>query len=135
QAVCSCAPFLFHPRLPGSNGLHPPQRIRGHGCLCYVNLVNYIERYTIAGVLPNIQAYFHLSDGTAALLQTVFICSFLLLAPVFGYLGDRYNRKYIMIAGLIMWTLTSFCCSFITESVREKTCSNFSVLQLWRVIT
>uniref|UniRef100_A0A674PP68 SPNS lysolipid transporter 3, sphingosine-1-phosphate (putative) n=1 Tax=Takifugu rubripes TaxID=31033 RepID=A0A674PP68_TAKRU len=57
-----------------------------------------------------------LSDGTAALLQTVFICSFLLLAPVFGYLGDRYNRKYIMIAGLIMWTLTSFCCSFITES-------------------
>uniref|UniRef100_A0A674MKX1 SPNS lysolipid transporter 3, sphingosine-1-phosphate (putative) n=1 Tax=Takifugu rubripes TaxID=31033 RepID=A0A674MKX1_TAKRU len=115
--------------MPGSNGLHPPQRIRGHGCLCYVNLVNYIERYTIAGVLPNIQAYFHLSDGTAALLQTVFICSFLLLAPVFGYLGDRYNRKYIMIAGLIMWTLTSFCCSFITESVREKTCSNFSVLQ------
>ncbi|TNM84573.1 hypothetical protein fugu_008751 [Takifugu bimaculatus] len=84
--------------------------------LCYVNLVNYIERYTIAGVLPNIQAYFALSDGTAALLQTVFICSFLLLAPVFGYLGDRYNRKYIMIAGLIMWTLTSFCCSFVTES-------------------
>lgn len=71
--------------------------------LCYVNLVNYIERYTIAGtcwavfrcvcvgvcatcsimlvvysltcssptgVLPNIQAYFDLSDGTAALLQT-----------------------------------------------------------------
>lgn len=76
--------------------------------LCYVNLVNYIERYTIAGtwwgfffclflpffgegvlatwmfhvffilmchnsqtgVLPNIQAYFVISDGTAALLQT-----------------------------------------------------------------
>uniref|UniRef100_A0A674PPR0 SPNS lysolipid transporter 3, sphingosine-1-phosphate (putative) n=1 Tax=Takifugu rubripes TaxID=31033 RepID=A0A674PPR0_TAKRU len=32
----------------------------------------------------------------------IFICSFLLLAPVFGYLGDRYNRKYIMIAGLII---------------------------------
>lgn len=50
----------------------------------------------------------------------VFICSFLLLAPLFGYLGDRYNRKYIMIVGLIMWTLTSFCCSFVTESVREE---------------
>uniref|UniRef100_A0A674N5A1 SPNS lysolipid transporter 3, sphingosine-1-phosphate (putative) n=1 Tax=Takifugu rubripes TaxID=31033 RepID=A0A674N5A1_TAKRU len=72
-----------------------------HGCLCYVNLVNYIERYTIAGTCWGL---------------VFFICSFLLLAPVFGYLGDRYNRKYIMIAGLIMWTLTSFCCSFITES-------------------
>lgn len=78
--------------------------------LCYVNLVNYMERYTIAGtwgpevfflrslllfglddlgrrvhvqhewficfhnlqtgVLVNIQAYFVISDGTAALLQT-----------------------------------------------------------------
>ncbi|CAF98541.1 unnamed protein product, partial [Tetraodon nigroviridis] len=84
--------------------------------LCYVNLVNYIERYTIAGVLPNIQEYFLISDATAALLQTVFICSFLLLAPLFGYLGDRYNRKYLMIVGLIMWTFTSFCCSFVTES-------------------
>lgn len=59
----------------------------------------------------------------------VFICSFLLLAPVFGYLGDRYNRKYIMIAGVIMWTLTSFCCSFVTESVREPHSCVASVLQ------
>uniref|UniRef100_H2SPA7 SPNS lysolipid transporter 3, sphingosine-1-phosphate (putative) n=1 Tax=Takifugu rubripes TaxID=31033 RepID=H2SPA7_TAKRU len=81
-------------------------------CVCVCNM----QHECLCCVLPNIQAYFHLSDGTAALLQTVFICSFLLLAPVFGYLGDRYNRKYIMIAGLIMWTLTSFCCSFITES-------------------
>lgn len=50
----------------------------------------------------------------------MFICSFLLFAPLFGYLGDRYNRKYIMIVGLIVWTLTSFCCSFVTESVGEE---------------
>uniref|UniRef100_A0A3Q3W6P1 Major facilitator superfamily (MFS) profile domain-containing protein n=1 Tax=Mola mola TaxID=94237 RepID=A0A3Q3W6P1_MOLML len=62
--------------------------------LCYVNLINYMERYTIA----------------------VFICSFLLLAPVFGYLGDRYNRKYIMIGGLTVWIVTSFSSSFVTES-------------------
>uniref|UniRef100_A0A672FAE6 Protein spinster homolog 3-like n=1 Tax=Salarias fasciatus TaxID=181472 RepID=A0A672FAE6_SALFA len=80
--------------------------------LCYINLLNYMERYTIAGVLSNIQAFFDISDSTAGLLQTVFICSFLLLAPLFGYLGDRYNRKYIMIGGLIIWLTTAAASSF-----------------------
>ncbi|TMS13836.1 Protein spinster-like protein 3 [Larimichthys crocea] len=84
--------------------------------LCYINLINYMERYTIAGVLLNIQKFFEISDSTAALLQTVFICSFLLLAPLFGYLGDRYNRKYIMIGGLTVWLATAAGSSFVTVS-------------------
>lgn len=84
--------------------------------LCYINLLNYMERYTIAGVLSNIQTFFGISDSTAGLLQTVFICSFLLLAPLFGYLGDRYNRKYIMIGGLGVWLLTAAGSSFVSSS-------------------
>ncbi|XP_028276892.1 protein spinster homolog 3 isoform X2 [Parambassis ranga] len=84
--------------------------------LCYVNLLNYMERYTIAGVLPDIQKVFRLTDSTAGLIQTVFICSFLLLAPLFGYLGDRYNRKYIMIGGLTVWLLTAAGSSLVSES-------------------
>lgn len=84
--------------------------------LCYINLLNYTERYTIAGVLLNIQKFFDISDSMAALIQTVFICSFLLLAPLFGYLGDRYNRKYIMIGGLCVWLVTAAGSSFVTES-------------------
>ncbi|XP_037543515.1 protein spinster homolog 3 [Nematolebias whitei] len=84
--------------------------------LCYINLLNYMERYTIAGVLSDIQKFFLISDSTAGLLQTVFICSFLLLAPLFGYLGDRYNRKYIMIGGLSVWLLTAAGSSFVNES-------------------
>lgn len=58
---------------------------------------------------------------------SVFICSFLLLAPVFGYLGDRYNRKYIMIVGLTVWLGTAAGSSFVTESVSE----NDTQLTLW----
>ncbi|KAL4660588.1 hypothetical protein GN956_G612 [Arapaima gigas] len=83
--------------------------------LCYVNLLNYMDRYTIAGVLLNIQNYFSVNDSSAALLQTVFICSFMLLAPVFGYLGDRYNRKFIMAVGLSVWILATIGSSFITK--------------------
>lgn len=83
--------------------------------LCYINLLNYMERYTLAGVLLNIQTFFDISDSTAGLLQTVFICSFLLFAPLFGYLGDRYNRKYIMIGGLVVWLITALCSSFVNQ--------------------
>ncbi|XP_044079349.1 protein spinster homolog 3 isoform X2 [Siniperca chuatsi] len=96
----------------------PPRRAYiAVAVLCYINLLNYMERYTIAGVLTDIQKFFVVSDSTAALLQTVFICSFLLLAPLFGYLGDRYNRKYIMIGGLSVWLVTAAGSSFVTESL------------------
>ncbi|XP_071377713.1 protein spinster homolog 3 [Centroberyx affinis] len=84
--------------------------------LCYINLLNYMERYTIAGVLLNIQKFFDINDSTSGLLQTVFICSFIILAPIFGYLGDRYNRKFIMIGGLSVWLVTAVSSSFVTKS-------------------
>lgn len=81
--------------------------------LFVVNLINYIDRYTLAGVLPEIQKYFGINDGESGLLQTVFICSYMLLAPVFGYLGDRYSRKWIIIFGISFWSFMTFIGSFI----------------------
>ncbi|XP_074528330.1 protein spinster homolog 3 [Halichoeres trimaculatus] len=105
------------PRAPEKQPISPRRAKVAVAVLCYINLLNYMERYTIAGVLLNLQKFFDISDSTAALLQTVFICSFLLLAPLFGYLGDRYNRKYIMIGGLSVWLVTAAGSSFVTESL------------------
>uniref|UniRef100_H3A6E8 Protein spinster homolog 1 n=1 Tax=Latimeria chalumnae TaxID=7897 RepID=H3A6E8_LATCH len=84
--------------------------------LCYINLLNYMDRWTIAGVLQEIKKYFHVKDSSLGLLQTVFICSFMLLAPLFGYLGDRYSRKIIMCVGLVIWSGITLGSSFVTES-------------------
>uniref|UniRef100_A0A9J7YS21 Protein spinster homolog 1 n=2 Tax=Cyprinus carpio TaxID=7962 RepID=A0A9J7YS21_CYPCA len=81
--------------------------------LCYINLLNYMDRFTVAGVLPDIEQFFSISDGKSGLLQTVFICSYMILAPLFGYLGDRYNRKYIMCVGIFFWSLVTLASSFI----------------------
>ncbi|XP_051741963.1 protein spinster homolog 1 [Ctenopharyngodon idella] len=81
--------------------------------LCYINLLNYMDRFTVAGVLPDIERFFSISDGKSGLLQTVFICSYMFLAPVFGYLGDRYNRKLIMSVGIFFWCLVTLASSFI----------------------
>ncbi|GFS95588.1 protein spinster homolog 1 [Nephila pilipes] len=81
--------------------------------LCFINLINYMDRYTLAGVLVDVKAYYELDDKEAGLLQTSFIISYLIMAPVFGYLGDRYNRPKIMAFGILFWSLTTFLGSCI----------------------
>ncbi|XP_056432296.1 protein spinster homolog 1 isoform X1 [Gadus chalcogrammus] len=84
--------------------------------LFYINLLNYMDRFTVAGVLPDIENYFGISDGNSGLLQTVFVCSYMLLAPCFGYLGDRYNRKWIMLVGISFWSLVTLASSYTPKN-------------------
>nr|XP_023959408.1 protein spinster homolog 3 [Chrysemys picta bellii] len=86
------------------------------GVLCYINLLNYMDWFIVPGVLVDITKYFNISDSSAGLLQTVFIFCFLLSAPFFGYLGDRYSRKVILSAGIFLWSGVTLGSSFITES-------------------
>lgn len=52
---------------------------------------------------------------------SVFICSYMFLAPVFGYLGDRYNRKLIMCGGITFWSLVTLASSYIAKDVSSIT--------------
>lgn len=81
--------------------------------LCFVNLINYMDRFTIAGVLTNIQTDFQIGDDEGGLLQTAFILSYMICAPLFGYLGDRYSRRVIMAIGVFIWSLTTLLGSFM----------------------
>ncbi|XP_053121587.1 protein spinster homolog 1 [Hemicordylus capensis] len=85
------------------------------GVLCFVNLLNYMDRFTVAGVLPDIEHFFNIDDSKSGLLQTVFICSYMVLAPIFGYLGDRYNRKNLMCVGITFWSIVTLGSSFIAK--------------------
>src|SRR5262249_20115730 len=64
--------------------------------LLAINLFNYIDRQVLAAVLPKIKVAFLRDDPLAqtklGLLTTAFILSYMLLAPVFGWLGDRMSR-------------------------------------------
>ncbi|VEN36231.1 unnamed protein product [Callosobruchus maculatus] len=83
--------------------------------LCFVNLINYMDRFTIAGILPDIQTYFGINNSEGGLLQTAFVLSYMVFAPLFGYLGDRYSRRWIMAAGVFLWSLTTLCGSFMSN--------------------
>ena len=55
-------------------------------------------------------------DTYGGLLQTAFIVSYMLLSPIFGYLGDRYTRKYIIAFGILLWSAFTFVGSFSVVS-------------------
>ena len=82
--------------------------------LVFVNLINYMDRLTLAGVLDQVKQEFDANDARAGILQTAFIISYMLFAPVFGYLGDRYSRKYLMATGVLLWSVLTFLGSFIS---------------------
>jgi len=83
--------------------------------LTFINLINYMDRYTIAGILTQVQDYYSISDTEAGFLQTIFVLSYMIFAPVFGYLGDRYSRKWIMAVGVGIWVLAVLVGSFMQD--------------------
>lgn len=43
-------------------------------------------------------------------------------APIFGYLGDRFNRKVILSCGIFFWSAVTFSSSFISQQVSLADC-------------
>ena len=101
--------------------------------LVTINLINYLDRYTTAAVVGRLKVAFDISDKVksltyicfflnlrnfqlAGLIQTCFIISYMITSPIFGYLGDRYTRRYIMSFGLCIWAGIGLASSFVPES-------------------
>ena len=84
--------------------------------LVFVNLINYMDRSTVAGLLPKIKADKHFKiekDSYLGLIQTAFVVCYMIFAPVFGYLGDRYSRKLLLAVGISFWSLSTLVGSFM----------------------
>uniref|UniRef100_A0AAY5L8E5 Major facilitator superfamily (MFS) profile domain-containing protein n=1 Tax=Esox lucius TaxID=8010 RepID=A0AAY5L8E5_ESOLU len=64
----------LHPCKPGQKFRAALLRCRSPaaaaGILSFGNVLNYMDRYTVAGVLLDIQRHFKVSDSGAGLLQT-----------------------------------------------------------------
>ena len=74
----------------------------------------------------------NIDDTEGGLLQTSFIISFMLFSPIFGYLGDRCTRKYIMAIGIFLWSAFVLAGSFSLVRVLHKTDNKTKYLSLHR---
>jgi MFS family permease len=72
-----------------------------------LNLLNYIDRYILPGAQPLIQAEFRVSDERMGALTTALFVTYMLTAPLTGWLGDRFRRKPLIVAGAVLWSLAT----------------------------
>src|SRR5580765_7680798 len=70
-----------------------------------LNLFNYLDRFVLSAVLPSLQPDLGISDGQAGRIVTAFMIGYFVTSPFFGYLGDRVSRKWLIAAGIFVWSL------------------------------
>src|SRR5579884_1909696 len=93
----------------------PDRAVRGAwialGLLLAINLFNYIDRQVLAAVEPDIRKALlpHVANPRAkmGLLFTAFIVTYMVIAPLFGFLAERVSRWWLIGIGVLVWSLAS----------------------------
>lgn len=81
--------------------------------LTLINLVNYIDRYVVSGIVPDLKAApLGLSDSQIGFLTTAFMLVYMITAPVFGALGDRGSRTRPIAIGVFLWSIATILSGF-----------------------
>lgn len=89
-----------------------PYRRYALGLLLTVNLLNYIDRQVLFAVFPLIKIDLGLTDTELGFLGSAFMLSYLLFAPLFGWLGDHWSRTRLASGGLVVWSLATALAGF-----------------------
>src|SRR6266516_1632165 len=88
-----------------------------HGALLLllgINLFNYIDRQILAALEPDIRASFFAAGDVNAMTKTgllgdAFFVTYMISAPLLGFLADRISRWLIVGSAVILWSLASGC--------------------------
>lgn len=82
-----------------------------------INLFNYIDRFVLAAVEPSIRAAFFAPGDPNAMaitgtLAPAFLITYMLSAPVLGFLADRVSRWLIVGVCAIFWSFATAASGF-----------------------
>jgi predicted MFS family arabinose efflux permease len=80
-----------------------------------LNLFNYIDRYILPGEVSLIQREFHSTDQQMGALTTALFIFYTIAAPLTGWLGDRFRRKPLIIAGAVLWSVATLGTAWVHD--------------------
>ncbi|MDA1263117.1 MAG: MFS transporter [Planctomycetota bacterium] len=75
--------------------------------LSAINLLNYLDRYLIAGIVVPLKDALGANDADIGLLTSVFLLVYMVASPLFGILARRTSRTFILAAGILIWSLAT----------------------------
>lgn len=78
------------------------------GVMWLIACLNYTDRMTIFSVFPVLQKEMALSNIELALIGSSFLWVYAIFSPVGGYLGDRFPRRRVVVASLVLFSLITF---------------------------
>ena len=90
----------------------PPGARIALALLLAINLFNYIDRQILAALEPDIRETFFSAGDVYAMTKTgalgsAFLITYMLVAPILGFLADRFSRWVIIGSAVILWSLAS----------------------------
>jgi MFS family permease len=96
-----------------STQLHRPRLATGLALTMFVIVgtsysLNAMDRQVFSVLLPQIREEYSFGLSTGGLLATIFGLGVGAGALVAGFLADRYSRKWVMIAGILIYSLFTF---------------------------
>jgi MFS family permease len=92
---------------------YPPLRHGAYviGVLLLAWMVAFLDRQVLSLLVDELRAGLGLSDTQISLLQGLaFVLFFSVAALPIGWSVDRHNRRNIILAGIIVWCVGTFCC-------------------------
>ena len=69
---------------------------------------NQADRQIFNVVLPAIRSDLKLADSEMGLVASILILIYGILVPVAGFVGDRTNKKYVLMISLLVWSTSTF---------------------------
>ncbi len=93
--------------------------------IVFIDILSGVEVDLFIPSFPELQRVFDLSPFSVQLTLSINFVAYCLCSLFAGTLGDRYNRRHVMLGSLVIFVLGSFCCVFAP---------NFPVLLLGRLL-
>ena len=80
--------------------------------LIFINFMYHCNFVFMGATFKDLQKYFEINDEVRTLLRLAFVLPSMFSSPVFGYLTDRFSRKYLVALGVGVWSFSNLCASF-----------------------
>jgi MFS family permease len=77
-----------------------------------LNLFNYMDRAVLNAVRTPMAAEFGVNYEASGKAFTAFMIGYFITSPIFGYLGDRASRKWLIATGIFIWSLGTVMTGF-----------------------
>ncbi|HVX36876.1 MAG TPA: MFS transporter [Hyphomicrobium sp.] len=85
------------------------------GLLWVVATLNYLDRQLVVTMPGPIKGDLQIGDERFGLLSSVFLWIYGVCSPIAGYVADRFGKRPVIIASLLIWSAATFITGVVTS--------------------